>query len=257
MAFDLTNGFPLLTTKKMFFRGIVEELLFFIRGDTDTSMLSDKKVRIWEGNTTEDFLKSKNLEYSNGVMGPMYGYQWRYFNSPYVLDENKKPIRPNGGVDQLKQIVELINNDPNSRRIIMTTYNPEQANEGVLYPCHSLMIQFYVDDKYLDMFCYNRSQDFFLGTPYNIASSSILLTLVSKITGKIPRKLNITMGDVHIYKEHYDAVKTQIENTAYKFPNLNIDKNITSVDDLNSLTFEDFKLDNYNSNEIIKAQMKT
>jgi len=257
MTFDLTKGFPLLTTKKMFFRGIVEELLFFIRGDTDTTMLSDKKVKIWEGNTSREFLRHKKLNYSTGVMGPMYGYQWRYFNSPYVLDENRKPLTPTEGIDQLKQVVELINNEPTSRRILLTSYNPSQSNEGVLYPCHSLMIQFYVDGDYLDMFCYNRSQDFFLGTPYNITSSSILLIIVAKITNKIPRHLNITMGDIHIYKEHYNAVETQLKNIAYKFPSLNIDKNISSVESLNSLTFGDFKLENYHSNDSIKAEMKS
>lgn len=255
MKFDLTKGFPLLTTKKMFFRGIVEELLFFIKGQTDSTILSNKKVNIWTGNTSSEFLKTKNLNYSEGVMGPMYGYQWRYFNKPYKLDENKEPVFEKGGIDQLENVINLIKNDPTSRRIIMTSYNPEQAEEGVLYPCHSLIIQFYVSGEYLDMFCYNRSQDFFLGNPYNIASSSLLLILISKITNKKARFLNMSLGDTHIYKEHYEAVNKQIKNIPYKFTNLIIKKQIKSLEDIENMIYEDFKLENYNSNEIIKAKM--
>lgn len=255
MKYDLTKGFPLLTTKKMFFRGIVEELLFFIRGQTDSTILSNKKVNIWTGNTSSEFLKTKNLNYSEGVMGPMYGYQWRYFNKPYKLNENKEPVFEKGGVDQLENVINLIKNDPTSRRIIMTSYNPEQAEEGVLYPCHSLIIQFYVSGEYLDMFCYNRSQDFFLGNPYNIASSSLLLILISKITNKKARFLNMLLGDIHIYKDHYEAVNKQIKNIPYKFTNLIIKKQIKSLEDVENMIYEDFKLENYKSNEIIKAKM--
>ena len=151
MVFDLREGFPLLTTKKMFLRGIVEEFLFFLRGETDTTYLSEKKVRIWEGNTTKEFISNRGLDYAEGVMGPMYGYQWRFYNAPYTTNENGRPIKSDGGIDQLKNVINTINNDPYSRRILMTSYNPSQAEQGVLYPCHSITIQFYVEGDNLDI----------------------------------------------------------------------------------------------------------
>ena len=160
MEFDLTRGYPLLTTKKMWKKGIVEEFLFFVKGATDSTALSNKKVRIWEGNTSEEFIKSRNLPYKKGVMGPMYGYQWRFFGAKYNVDSNGVPQETHGGVDQLQKVIDLIKNDPHSRRIIMTSYNPAQAEEGVLYPCHSITIQFYVQNDYLDMFCYNEAKTF-------------------------------------------------------------------------------------------------
>lgn len=252
-TFDLRDGFPLLTTKKMFFRGIVEEFLFFLKGETNTKLLSDKKVKIWEGNTTKEFLKNRNLDYAEGVMGPMYGYQWRNFNGTYLLDSDKRPVKNQNGIDQLANVIDLINNDPNSRRILMTSYNPEQAEEGVLYPCHSITIQFNVEDDYLDMFCYNRSQDLFLGVPYNIASSSLLLTLIANITNKTPRFLYMTMGDVHIYQCHKDNVKTQLHDARipFKFPKLTINNS----QDYDNLSYEDFILSGYMCHPSIKANM--
>lgn len=252
-TFDLRDGFPLLTTKKMFFRGIVEEFLFFLKGETNTKLLSDKKVKIWEGNTTKEFLKDRNLDYAEGVMGPMYGYQWRNFNGPYLLDSDKLPVKTKNGIDQLANVIDLINNDPNSRRILMTSYNPAQAEEGVLYPCHSITIQFNVDGEYLDMFCYNRSQDLFLGVPYNIASSSLLLTLIANITNKTPRCLYMTMGDVHIYECHKDPVRTQLygDRIPFKFPKLTIN----NTQDYDNLSYEDFILSDYMCHPSIKANM--
>ena len=255
LRFNLQDGFPLLTTKKMFLRGIVEEFLFFLRGDTDTTYLSDKKVRIWEGNTTEEFIQKCGLNYAKGVMGPMYGYQWRNFNAPYNVDENGRPLNHrNEGIDQIREVVYLINNDPHSRRILLTTYNPSQAKEGVLFPCHSITIQFYVANKYLDMFCYNRSQDVFLGTPFNIASSSLLLLVIAKLTNKIARNFIMSMGDTHIYCDHIDSVNTQIKRLPYKFPNIVLPE-INSLEDLEKLEAKDFVLDNYKSHLPIKAQM--
>jgi dihydrofolate reductase/thymidylate synthase len=253
--FDLRKGFPLLTTKKMFLRGIIEEFLFFLRGETDSTILSEKNVRIWEGNTTEEFIKNKGLNYAKGVMGPMYGYQWRNFGAPYTRNEEGKPIDSLiKGIDQLENVINLIKTDPNSRRVLMTSYNPSQAEEGVLYPCHSIAMQFYVDDEYLDMFCFNRSQDTFLGVPYNIASSSLLLMLVAKLTDKIPRFFNMTMGDTHLYEEHITVAKKQLKRTPYKFPTL-ILPNINNIDEINNLKYEDFILENYKSYDSLKAKM--
>lgn len=234
LKFDLREGFPLLTTKKMFLRGIIEELLFFIRGDTNTKILEEKGVNIWKGNTSREFLDKMGFKYPEGEMGPMYGYQWRSFNG-----EN---------IDQLADVIETIKNDPKSRRILMTTYNPIQVKEGVLYPCHSIIIQFFVEDGNLDMFCYNRSSDLFLGLPFNIASSSLLQMIIAKMTDLTPRYFNLSLGDAHIYASHMEAVEIQIKRVPYKFPKIEILKDIPSV-------FEDFKLSEYVSHPIIKAPM--
>jgi thymidylate synthase/dihydrofolate reductase len=254
MKFDLRDGFPLLTTKKMFLRGILEEFLFFLRGDTDSSSLSEKKVRIWEKNTTEEFISSRGLDYAKGVMGPMYGYQWRFFNAPYKVDSTGHPIPTKEGIDQLADVINLIKNDPQSRRILMTSYNPSQADMGVLYPCHSITIQFYVEGDFLDMFCYNRSQDIFLGVPFNIASSSLLLLIVSKLTSKIPRFFYMTMGDTHIYSDHLEQVKEQMIRIPYYFPRLDF-PNIQTLEDIDMLCAKDFILSNYNYHPSINAEM--
>lgn len=253
MTFDLRKGFPLLTTKKMFWRGIVEELLFFIRGDTDSSILEKKKINIWTGNTSREFLDSIGMnKRRKGVMGQMYGYQWRHFNAPYD-EEKAQPSEK--GLDQLSDVIHKIRTDPNSRRILMTDFNPLQAHKGVLFPCHSLILQFYVDDNYLDMFCYNRSQDLVLGTPFNIASSSLLLVLVAKITNLIPRNFTLSLGDCHIYKAHYDVIEKYLTRIPFMFPTIEITKNIKEINDIENLVFSDFILNNYNSYTNLKVPM--
>lgn len=265
LKFDLRDGFPLLTTKKMFIKGIIEELLFFIRGDTNSKLLEEKGINIWKGNTSSDFLKQigLNKEYEEGIMGPMYGYQWRYFNSPYDLSQfvpvniefNDEFIKhPKCGLDQLKNVIDEIKNNPTSRRILLTTYNPAQAKDGVLYPCHSIIIQFYVQDGFLDMFCYNRSSDCFHGIPFNIPSSALLLIIIAKITSLRPRYLNLTLGDAHIYSSHIEVVKKQLERTPYLFPKIQLPE-FTTLEEVEKLTFTDFKIDNYNCHPTIKANM--
>ena len=254
MRFDLRVGFPLLTTKKMFMRGILEEFLFFLRGETDSTILSNARVKIWEGNTSKAFLASQSLPYAPGVMGPMYGYQWRHFNAPYIIDKEGRPISPKGGIDQLSNVINLIKNDPHSRRILMTSYNPAQAAEGVLYPCHSIIIQFYVQDQFLDMSCYNRSQDLFLGVPYNIASSALLLSTVAKLTDKKPRYLSMVMGDTHLYSCHTKQAILQQNRIPYSPPSLEM-PNIKNIGDILKLKASDFNLTNYKSHKTIKALM--
>lgn len=255
MTYDLTKGFPLLTTKKMFFRGVVEELLFFLRGDTDTKKLEAKGINIWNPNTERKFLdKIGKTERDEGIMGPMYGYQWRFFNAPYD-EKSGQPSGENKGYDQLKMVIETIKKDPTSRRIIMTDYNPMQAEQGVLYPCHSIMIQFYVSEKYLDMYCYNRSQDLFLGTPFNIASSALLLSIVAKVTGLIARHLHMGLGDVHIYNQHKSQVREQIERSPFPFPQIRIEKELNNLKDIEELQVDNIVLKNYNSFPTIKAEM--
>lgn len=253
LEFDLTTGFPLLTTKKMFTRGIIEELLFFIRGDTDASLLENKKINIWKGNTSREFLDSigKNKR-RKGVMGPMYGYQWRNYNAPYD-EENACPEEK--GLDQLKTVIDQIKNDPHSRRILLTDFNPLQAKDGVLYPCHSIIIQFYVSNGYLDIYCYNRSSDLFHGLPFNIASTALFHTLIAKITGLTARKFIIALGDAHIYESHGDVVKEQLNRIPYKFPTLHINKQLLTLSDIEKMEVSDFKFVDYNCYTTLKADM--
>jgi len=248
LSWDLTDGFPLLTTKKMFWKGIVEELLFFIRGETDSSKLSDVGVKIWEPNTTREFLDSMGFShYKVGEMGPMYGYQWRFFNKSYGTNENQ-------GSDQLIKIIEEIKKDPHSRRILMTDYNPQQVHQGVLYPCHSIIIQFYVQQGKLYCSMYQRSGDFFLGIPFNIASTSLLVHIISQLTGLKPGIVNLIMGDYHIYQEHIDQVFEQIKRIPKKLPTLQI-PNFETLEQVEKSKFEDYKIINYDSYPVIKAKM--
>jgi len=246
---DLEEGFPLLTSKKMFWKGIVEELLFFIRGETNTKLLEEKKVRIWEGNTCQDFLDKMGFTYKEGEMGPLYGYQWRNFNKPYLKDSTNY-IK----IDQFKDLIELIKKNPHSRRLLMTDYNPAQVHLGVLYPCHSLILQFYVNSNKLSVKMYQRSADLFLGVPFNIASTSLLLLIISKLTNLIPSKVILTFGDVHIYEDHIDAVKKQLLNSTYELPKIQIPdfKTIKEVEESN---WKEFKLIDYKSNNKIFAPM--
>jgi thymidylate synthase len=243
LQFDLRTEFPLLTTKKMFWRGVVEELLFFLRGETNSKLLEEKGVNIWKGNTSREFLDAHGFkDRPEGEMGPMYGYQWRRFGG----DDN---------CDQLANLLHHLRTDPNSRRLLMTDYNPAQASQGVLYPCHSIVNQFYVDGDFLDMFCYNRSSDLFLGLPFNIASSSLLLCIIAKACQLTPRYFNLTLGDSHIYNAHISACEEQIGRTPYVLPTLTITPDLYSISDLEELKYEDFVLEEYKSHPAIKAEM--
>lgn len=252
LKFDLRNGFPLLTTKKMFTRGIIEELLFFMKGQTDGKILEEKKVNIWKGNTSREYLDSIGMtKRREGVLGPCYGYQWRYFNAPY----DETAVGPCGpGVDQLQNVVDMIKNDPTSRRIMMTAFNPEQLPLCVLPPCHSVFTQFYVSGDFLDMYAVNRSSDVFLGLPFNIASYALFQHVVAELTGKIPRYLDITLGDTHIYEEHTQQVLRQITRFPYKFPTIKLPE-IKDLNSLHLITANDFIISDYVSHQKIKGDM--
>ena len=251
LTFDLKNSFPLFTTKKMFFRGIFEELMFFIRGDTNTKRLEDKNVNIWKGNTTREFLDSVGLNnYQVGDMGPMYGFQLRHFNGEYIdCDANYE----GKGIDQLKYVIDTILKDPYSRRIIMTSFNPEQVNQGCLFPCHSIIIQFYIREEngiyYISQQNYIRSNDMFLGNPYNVASFALMTYLlchhlnhITKSDKYKPDMLHINIGDYHLYNEHYEAAQEQIKKTPFLFPKLNIKKYHENIEDYQ---YDDIELINY------------
>ena len=261
LEFNL-DRFPLLTTKKMFLKGIFEELMFFIKGKTNSNELSDKGVKIWEGNTTRDFLDNMGFENRRvGDMGPMYGYQWRHFNAPYTDCDTDYT---NKGFDQLQYCINLLKMDPTSRRIIMTTYNPSQAFEGVLFPCHGITIMFYCnllhDNTYkLDTMMTQRSCDLFLGVPFNIASYALFVYLlcdhINSSESKynyVPGRLIMNLGDVHIYEEHTTQAIRQILRKPLLFPTLDITKKINNLEDYK---FEDIDIDNYNSYAGIIAKM--
>ncbi len=270
LEFNLAEYFPLLTTKKMFLRGIFEELKFFLLGQTDNKILKDKNVHIWDANTTKEFINKCNLPYQENDLGPMYGYQWRFFNAQY----NDCNTDYNGqGCDQLLDVINLIKNDPFSRRILMTSYNPAQAKQGVLYPCHGISIQFYVEEKdntyYLNCLMNQRSGDAFLGIPFNIASYALFVHILCNhinntdgIKGRniIPGKLMMVFCDVHIYEEHKEAVLTQILRSPYLFPQIKLNYNIQNFNkdgenSIGNMNFNTIDIINYKSYDSIKAPM--
>ncbi len=252
LRFDVNNGdsFPLLTTKKVFFRGIVEELLWFLRGSVNSKELEEKGINIWKGNSTREYLDSIGLyNYPEGYLGPIYGYQWRSFN---------------GKIDQLRYVLEELELN-NSRRALLSAWNPVQLKEQALPPCHLIYNFYKYDNQNLCCMMYMRSADLFLGVPFNIASTAILTMIIAKVMNMKVKEICISICDTHIYNEHLDAVKTQISNEIYKPPQVIIKKEIDntrnlSIDEkikwIEELTFEDFELKNYDCNPPIKAIMK-
>lgn len=262
LVFDLKDGFPLLTTKQMFWRGIVEELLFFLRGETDSRILSDRNVRIWEPNTSRVFLDERGLhEYAEGDMGPMYGWNWRHFGATY---SNSQVDYTGKGYDQLRDLLHQLKFQPNSRRMLLTTFDPSKVNQSVLAPCHGLVTQFYVNEGVLDCQMYQRSADSFLGLPFNIASYALLMQILCHITGYQPGRLLITIGDCHLYQEHIPAARQQLERSPFLPPKVSILKPFvadkgTQIDDMISyiegLTATDFSLQDYRYHPTIVAPM--
>ena len=244
MVFDLRNGLPLLTTKRMPFKTILRELLWFVRGSTSNKELNDKNVHIWDGNASKEFLESRGLDYEDGELGPVYGFQWRKFGADYNDKDSK-------GIDQLQNVIDLIKNEPESRRIILSAWNPCDLDKMALPPCH-VMIQFSVDKGYLDAQMYQRSGDMFLGVPFNIASYSLLMYIIGSITGYTPRYFNHVLGDAHVYINHINAIGEQIQRIPLEFPKLTLKEKITDIDNINE---ENFVLENYNHYETIKAEM--
>jgi dihydrofolate reductase / thymidylate synthase len=274
---DGSYTIPVLTTKQVFTRGINEELLFFMRGETDTSQLSEKQVRIWEGNTCREFLDAYGFGHLNEwEMGPMYGFIWRHFGAVY---QGASHNYEGEGIDQIQDCVDKLVNDPNSRRILLTTYNPAQASQGVLYPCHGLMTQFYVEgDDRISLQTYQRSADYFLGLPFNITSYAVFLCLIVRlVNAKLeqngedkrykPGRMITILGDVHIYSDlneetgedvdHVVSVQKQLERyyKTYRFPRIRIDKNIQTLSDLVDMESSDIKVMNYARHSSIRAKM--
>jgi len=255
--YDLKDSFPIMTTKKMYLRPIAEELLWFLKGDTNIKYLVDRNVKIWndwpyaryttlpeyQGETMEEFVeKIKNSDEfaaKYGNLGPVYGAQWRNYNGE--------------GCDQIARLIDGIRNNPFSRRHIICAWNPLQVDDMALPPCHTL-VQFYVsaDGKYLSSQLYQRSADTFLGVPFNITSYALLTAMVAQVCGLKPKEFVHTTGDTHIYLDHVDVVKTQLEREPLPLPTLWINPEVKNIEDF---TIDDFKLENYQSHGRLRGKV--
>lgn len=227
MRFDLTEGFPVLTTKKLHLRSIIHELLWFLRGDTNIAYLKDNGVSIWDEWADE-----------NGDLGPVYGSQWRSW-----------PTADGQQIDQIANLINSIKTNPNSRRHIVTAWNPAEVDNMALPPCHCLF-QFYVADGKLSCQLYQRSADIFLGVPFNIASYALLTMMVAQVTGLKPGDFIHTLGDAHLYANHFEQAKLQLSRKPKALPVMNINPDVT---DIFGFTFDDFSLEGYDADPSIKA----
>lgn len=229
MRFDLREGFPLLTTKKLHLKSIIYELLWFLRGDTNVQYLQEHGVRIWNEWARED-----------GDLGPIYGYQWRSW-----------PDYHGGHIDQIQQIIDQLRRDPDSRRMLVSAWNVAQLDQMALAPCHCLM-QFYVAEGRLSLQLYQRSADVFLGVPFNIASYALLLMMIAQVTGLEVGDFVHTFGDVHIYRDHLEQVELQLERTPKALPQMKLNPQIRQLEDF---TYEDFELIGYDPYPHIAAKV--
>lgn len=229
MRFDLRDGFPLLTTKKLHLKSIIYELLWFLRGDTNVHYLQEHGVRIWNEWADE-----------NGELGPVYGHQWRSW-----------PDYKGGTIDQITNVLEQIKHNPNSRRMLVTAWNPAEVDEMALPPCHCLF-QFYVADGRLSLQLYQRSADTFLGVPFNIASYALLLQMMAQVTGLEAGVFIHTTGDTHLYSNHLEQAKLQLTRTPRPLPKMKINPD---VKDLFAFKYEDFELVDYNPYPHISAEV--
>ncbi|KAL3267480.1 hypothetical protein HHI36_011603 [Cryptolaemus montrouzieri] len=249
MRYSLKNSFPLLTTKRVFWRGVLEELLWFIKGSTNAIELKNKKVNIWDANSTREFLDSVGLtDREEGDLGPVYGFQWRHFGAEY---ENMHSDYSGKGIDQLENVIQMIRNNPNDRRIIMCAWNPIDLPKMALPPCHCLA-QFYVADNELSCMLYQRSADMGLGVPFNIASYALLTYMIAHVTGLKPGEFIHTLGDSHVYLNHVDALKEQLQRQPRNFPKLHIKRKVEKIEDF---VADDFEIIGYNPHPKLSMPM--
>jgi dihydrofolate reductase/thymidylate synthase len=252
MRFSLRDGtLPLLTTKRTFWRGVAEELLWFVAGNTNANDLADKKIHIWDGNGSREFLNQRGLGHREvGDLGPVYGFQWRHFGAKYVdmhTDYTGK------GVDQLAECIEKIKNTPEDRRIIMSAWNPADLDQMALPPCH-MFCQFYVDTEKGELSCqmYQRSADMGLGVPFNIASYALLTHMVAHVCGLKAGDFVHTIGDAHVYSNHVDALREQLGRLPRAFPKITIN---SAKRDIDGFVYDDFKVVGYKPHKTIKMKM--
>jgi thymidylate synthase len=227
LRFDLAGSFPLLTTKKLHLKSIILELLWFLRGDTNVRWLQERGVTIWD-----------EWADAEGELGPVYGYQWRHWKTP-----------AGGEIDQLSAVVDSIKNKPDSRRHIVSAWNPADVERMALPPCHALF-QFYVADGRLSCQMYQRSADLFLGVPFNIASYALLTLMVAQVTGLKPAEFVLTLGDAHLYLNHLEQAREQLARAPRPFPRMRLNPGVT---DLFAFAYEDFTLEGYDPHPAIKA----
>ena len=230
MRFDLADGFPLLTTKKLHLKSIIHELLWFLAGDTNVRYLQENGVRIW----------NEWADPETGELGPVYGHQWRSW-----------PDYKGGTIDQISQVVDLIKNHPDSRRMLVSAWNPAEVDEMALPPCHCLF-QFYVADGRLSLQLYQRSADTFLGVPFNIASYALLLQMMAQVTGLEAGEFIHTTGDTHLYLNHLEQARLQLTREPRPLPRMIINPDVKSIFDFK---YEDFKLEGYDPYPHIKAEV--
>jgi thymidylate synthase len=255
MRFSLNDGaMPILTTKKTAWKTCLKELLWFIRGDTNTKHLQEQNVHIWDDNSSRNFLDSRGLTlYPEGMIGPSYGYQWRFFGANYHCFTGK-PITTDHGIDQLQQIIEQLQNPAtrNSRRLVMSAWNPKQMHEMALPPCH-ILCQFNVHDgNKLSCSMYQRSVDVGLGQPFNIASYCFLTHLLAKHCDLVAHEFVYFFGNTHIYEEHIEQMKEQLTREPHQFPTIDIKHKRANINDYN---IDDFELCNYKHHAAIKMNM--
>ncbi len=243
LRFDLRSSFPLLTTKKVHLKSIIHELLWFVRGETTVQSLKDVGVSIWDEWATAE--KTARFGRSAGDLGPVYGHQWRNFGATKKTDGSYE----RDGVDQLARLVRDLRESPMSRRLLVTGWNPEEADQVALPPCHTLF-QFHVQDGELSCHLYQRSGDVFLGVPFNIASYALLTLMVAQATGLKPGDFVHSFGDVHLYNNHVDQAREQLSREPRPFPTMRLNSERTSLFDFR---FEDFTLEAYEPHPAIKA----
>eukprot|EP00775_Hariotina_reticulata_P006877 gene6877-7093_t len=247
--YDLRHSFPLLTSKRVFWRGVLEELLWFIRGSTNARELQDKGVHIWDGNSSRAFLDAQGLtDREEGDLGPVYGFQWRHFGAQY---KDMHTDYTGQGVDQLADLIQRIKATPEDRRLILTAWNPADLRRMALPPCH-LLAQFYVSDGELSCQLYQRSADIGLGVPFNIASYALLTCMVAQVCHLKPGEFVHVSGDAHVYMNHVEPLKQQLLNVPRHFPRLLLNPEKMDIDDF---VAEDFTLLDYQPHKTIKMQM--
>lgn len=248
--YDLTNNIlPLLTTKRVFVRGVIEELLWMISGSTDAKVLASKGVHIWDANGSRQFLDNLGFtDRTEGDLGPVYGFQWRHCGANYV---DTYTDYTDQGVDQLQNIIDLIKERPSDRRQVMCAWNPPDVPKMALPPCHCLA-QFNVADGKLSCLLYQRSADLGLGVPFNIASYALLTHMIAHVTGLEAGEFIHTTGDTHVYLNHIEPLKIQLQREPRPFPTLKFARTITNIDDFK---YEDFIITGYKPHNKIEMQM--
>lgn len=249
------NKIPLITTRRSFFRGAVEELLWLLRGETNVSQLQEKDIHIWDGNTTEEFIKKRKLFgiVPTNDIGALYGFQIRNWGGDYNKWRDRKERT---GIDQLDRLIKSIKNDPESRRHIISNYNVSQLDLGVLEPCHTLYgFNIDVKNKEIHSSLFMRSTDVCCGLVLNIIHISVLTHILGKMFGYNAGDFVYFGNNVHIYKNHVENAEIQATRTPYKFPSININKEIKTIEDIENLCYEDFKLINYQHHPAIKYEM--